>query len=73
MFIMKELIFPVKGFFMEDALEDLLQSKALLEKKNSTEKMDKWKISKPPRADDIQPRVLKEPKDLRVALIISVC
>lgn len=33
MFIMKELIFPVKGFFMEDALEDLLQSKALLEKK----------------------------------------
>lgn len=32
-FIMKELIFPVKGFFMEDALEDLLQSKALLEKK----------------------------------------
>lgn len=33
MFIMEELIFPVKGFFTEDALEDLFQSKALLEKK----------------------------------------
>ena len=26
-------ILPVKGFFMEDALEDLFQSKALLGKK----------------------------------------
>lgn len=73
MFIMEELIFPVKGFFTEDALEDLFQSKALLEKKNSTEKMDKRKISKPPRVVDIQPRVLKKLKDFRVALIISVC
>lgn len=40
MFIMEELIFPVKGFFTEDALEDLFQSKALLEKKKAVQR--KW-------------------------------
>lgn len=42
-------ILPVKGFFMEDALEDLFQSKTLLEK--SVEQMVNSKISKAPRAD----------------------
>lgn len=64
-------ILPVKGFFMEDALEDLFQSKTLLEK--SVEQMVNSKISKAPRADDIQPRVLRKLKDIIVEVMISVC